>query len=90
LNTEENVWELVEGTYADGVMTAETNHFSTFAVFDTAENQISVNRDDLMDDDSVRGDDNDCTNGRTDTTDSPSGDTGSSEAGGTVSTGIRS
>jgi endo-1,4-beta-xylanase len=87
LNTEENVWELVGGTYADGAATAETNHFSTFTLFETAENQISHNRDDVRDDDSDRRDDNDGTNGRTDTTDSPSEDTGNSETGGTVSTG---
>jgi arabinogalactan endo-1,4-beta-galactosidase len=33
-NTEADVWKLVGGTYKDGIVTADTNHFSTFAVFE--------------------------------------------------------
>ncbi|MFD2637646.1 hypothetical protein ACFSW4_02015 [Piscibacillus salipiscarius] len=33
-NEEREEWELIGGTYEDGVVTAETNHFSTYAVFE--------------------------------------------------------
>ncbi|MRG87602.1 YncE family protein [Salinibacillus xinjiangensis] len=33
-NEEEQSWELIGGVYKDGVVTAETNHFSKYAVFE--------------------------------------------------------
>lgn len=33
-NEEKEVWELIGGTYKDGIVTAETSHFSTYAVFE--------------------------------------------------------
>ncbi|MCA1032042.1 amylopullulanase [Bacillus timonensis] len=35
-NEEKKKWELVGGTYEDGYVTVETNHFSTFAAFELA------------------------------------------------------
>ncbi|WP_117168312.1 5'-nucleotidase C-terminal domain-containing protein [Paraliobacillus sediminis] len=35
-NPETSEWELIGGTYQDGVLTAKTNHFSIFAVFEVA------------------------------------------------------
>ncbi|MFC4321982.1 5'-nucleotidase C-terminal domain-containing protein [Litchfieldia salsa] len=35
-NEQTKKWELIGGTYADGVITAKTNHFSTYGVFEIA------------------------------------------------------
>ncbi|MDV2583035.1 YncE family protein [Alkalibacillus haloalkaliphilus] len=36
LNDETDEWELIGGTYEDGYVTGETDHFSTFAVFEVS------------------------------------------------------
>lgn len=33
-NPDTEEWELIGGEYKDGIVTAETDHFSTFAVFE--------------------------------------------------------
>lgn len=38
-NEELEEWELIGGTYEDGVVTAETTHFSTYAVFEKEEKE---------------------------------------------------
>jgi hypothetical protein len=40
-NEEEEAWELIGGTYKDGVVTAETNHFSIYTVFEKAPEKLA-------------------------------------------------
>lgn len=42
LNEQNNEWEQIGGTYANGEVSATTNHFSTFAVFEDSSKIIDV------------------------------------------------
>ncbi|WP_208592041.1 endo-1,4-beta-xylanase [Gracilibacillus suaedae] len=45
-NTDTEKWELIGGEYKDGVVTAETDHFSTFAIFEIEnEEETSGNKE---------------------------------------------
>ncbi|MFA9458141.1 5'-nucleotidase C-terminal domain-containing protein [Halalkalibacter sp. AB-rgal2] len=46
LNETTNVWEKVGGTYLNGYVTAETNHFSLFAAFEEEEDPIDPTPED--------------------------------------------
>jgi LPXTG-motif cell wall-anchored protein len=40
-NPETKTWENIGGTYKDGVVTATTNHFSTYTVFETTQSTLT-------------------------------------------------
>jgi len=40
-NEDKEIWEKVGGTYKDGVVTAKTDHFSIYTVFETTQQQLS-------------------------------------------------
>lgn len=52
-NEDEEIWELIGGTYENGVVTAETTHFSTYTVFEQKPTELAdatINKKDTKND----------------------------------------